>query len=709
MTAPRALRVDLGALERGSRPGWIEPAELGGGAGPWAVLSRWSGSALGLACLFAHARRDARGPQPFVIAVGEAVRDALPTAARAAVLARAPLSGLYAEGHVGGELGARLACVLDALVLQGRCTLPGAVLVLDDEGRCELHAHPELRGSAPAEAARALERELGPCAVLAIGAAGEAGLPFASLAVGHSPPSFVGRGGLGAAFGALGLKALCVRARPASAQAPRAAARALVERLRASPRLAARAAGGTLELFEAWEARGELAAGLGHALAREAGERAEARHGCRGCPTPCGWVFERSGGAPQGARFGASHALGVALGLESLDDALALLAACDRFGVDAKEVGAVLALRCTAAERGLVAGASPRGQRDELVRCIEALVLDPRSPGRAGAAAFARELGLADETPLSRGQALRPEANRAALLGQCVASGGADPMRSFPFLLESASHERLSALLAPLPVPRAALDARSGLAKGRLVYWHENLVSAVDLTGFCAFSAAGLLSDGLASPDELAEWILPATLRAPEDPRWGARAPGERLLAAGANLVLGRRALNALYGVASDADRPRFARAELAEAGMLEEYLALRGLDDEGRPRAETSARLGTPELLDLARAALAGAAEGTELAEHASAAAGRGRVTLRASGGLALVLGATRELELALPATVAGALRAFADADEAARVRLFSGEQLVPAVWRAGRRLAPADAVASGDVLELVTAIGGG
>src|SRR5262245_44767537 len=220
----RVLGVDLTALERG-RPAELVARDASSHPAPWGVLASWGGSALGLAELAAHARRDARGPQPLVIAVGEAVRSGLPTAARAALLTRAPLSGLFAEGHVGGALGARLARVADALVLRGRTALAGAVLVIEEDGACELRARPALRGASPAETARALEDELGPCSVLALGPAGEQTLPFASLAAGHAPPSFVGRGGMGAAFGALGLKALCVRARPVEPAPPGAETR----------------------------------------------------------------------------------------------------------------------------------------------------------------------------------------------------------------------------------------------------------------------------------------------------------------------------------------------------------------------------------------------------------------------------------------------------------------------------------------------------
>jgi aldehyde:ferredoxin oxidoreductase len=697
---PRVLWVDLTALGEGAP---AAPPALPR-RGPWARLARWGGSALGLACLREHARRASSGSSALVLAVGEGVRRSLPTAARAAVQARSPLTGRYAEGHVGGELGPRLARVADAVLIEGRCPEPGGVLVLEEGGAARLLARPALLGLAPAEAARALEAELGPCAVLAIGPAGERSIPFASLAAGHSPASFVGRGGLGARFGALGLKALCVRSAPV-ARAP--AADGLLTRLRGSPRLSARARGGTLELFDAWAARGELEPALARRIEGEARERSAGHHGCRGCPTPCGWVFTRTDGPPQGARFGASHALGVALGLEAFDDALRLLATCDRLGIDAKEAGAVLALLCSAREAGRLAGASARGDRAALEAELTALVDDGDAPGRAGAARLAQALGQVGEAPVSRGQAVRPERSRAALLGQCVASGGADPMRTFPFLLESATRERLAELLAPLPVPTEALDPLSGLAKGRLVVWHENLAAAVDLTGFCAFSAAGLLADGLCGLDELAAWILPAALNAPGDEDWKARSRGERLLAAGANLVLARRILEREWGSPASIERAGFAAEALAEAGMLDEYLALRGLASDGAPRREARALLGRPGLLELGRERIsAGPPAAAPVPPPVRRA---GRLLLSAGGPLAEALGACREVELELPAPLAEVLARAALGEPHLAAQLLAPTGPIPAVWRAGRRLAPDALVEAGDELHLVTAIGGG
>ena len=458
-------------------------------------------------------------------------------------MARSPLSGLLSEGQVGGAFAAAFARTADALVLEGRAELQTGVLWIDQGGRASLRAAPELAGLDARAAGRSLFETFGPCASLVVGPAGEKGIPFANLGTGEERPSFVGRGGLGAFLGRMGLKAIAVGLpREAPKPEPRSE---LTLRLASSPRLAARAAGGTLELFHAFAARGDLPASdadLGRRLSREADERQVERKGCRGCPTPCGWIFERDQGGRQGAHFGASLALGAELGLTRFEDSLALLAACDRHGLDAKEAGAVLGLAARGKRGGQLEQGPQWGDRDSYLRTLEAIAEGDRSARVLcrGSVSLARELGRSDEHPHVRGQAARAESSLAAVLGQCVSAAGPDPMRSFPFLVDATSSAGLQRILG-LSFPPGATDPLKPAGKGALVFWHENLVSAVDMTGFCSFSMAGLLADELCSLDELALWILPAALRDPEDPAWAATSPGRRLYAAGASLVLLRR------------------------------------------------------------------------------------------------------------------------------------------------------------------------
>ena len=703
---PRVLRLRLSGaagLER-RREAWSSSdPELDRAGG-------WSGGALALALLLEAERGRPPAEPPLVLAVGECVGRGVPTAARATVASRAPASGLFADGQVGGELGRRLAAVADAVVLEGAVEPGrGAVVVLAAGGEARLEFAPELVGNAPAERHRRLVERLGPCATLCVGPAGERGLPFASLAVGDVVPHYVGRGGLGAVLGRSGLAALAVTA-PAvegHADAP------LLEALRASPRLEARARGGTLELFAARDVQGNLRARgeaepVDHAgaarLADDIGRHERTRHGCAGCPTPCGWVFERRGGRGQGARFGAAHALGLNLGLAAFDDALALLAACDELGADAKDLGASLALVCTARERGLLPGPPAWGDAALLLDWLRDLGRErPRDPAvrrllERGAVPLARELGLADRVRAVRGSPAGPEISLAALLGQCVSARGVDPMRT----LAIGAAEGPEVLAASLSAGAAGTAGTAGpdgpLGPGTLVWWNENLATALDATGFCAFSAAALIGDGTCSLDELARGILPASLAAES----GSSAPGSRLLAMGEALVVLQRRLNRAWGGPGAMDLPDWARERLDRPGLWPEYRRRRGLDARGDLLAVGPAPAGAPG--DPPRAGT-GAPAGVE----ASGPRARGVVTLTARGVLADTLGAECRVTLELPARLEQVLAVAAEAAPGTGVALLRGGRIVPGVWREGTRLAPRDAVRDGDRLDLLLVISGG
>jgi aldehyde:ferredoxin oxidoreductase len=702
-------------------------------------VGAWSGSALATALVYESVVLGPAHRAPLVLAVGECVRRGLATAARTTIASVAPAPGLYAEGQVGSDLGRRLARMCDALVVQGDTHQAGAVLRLMDDGdgvRAELWSFPGIVGLDPVRAQHTIVEALGACATLCIGRAGERELPFANLAAGAAPPSFVGRGGLGAVLGRLGLKALAISAAPVE-EHESAPSRALVELLTRSPRLAERAAGGTFELFSVYGARADLrsrnyedvvAPDEARAWSTRAGEREVARKGCRGCPTPCGWVFESTalaagpddGPIRRGGRFSAFYALGPNLGLTDLDAALPLLAACDDAGIDAKELGAALALVCTAQAAGKLPELelSPGelwGNSVALRALIDDVALG-RGIGRKlehGARAFAAEFGLADVVFEAKGQAVRLESNLAVLLAQCVSSRGADPMRANPFSVGHSDRAALMKLLAPLDLPAGAEDPLDPAGKGRIVWWHENWMAAIDMSGFCAFSAAGLLADGVCDVDELARWIAPATLRA-ECAAEATGSIGERLLAAGASIATLQRALNAHLGATGEHDRPAFARATLDGPQMWPEYASLRGVDASGAPSRATWERVGDPSILDTRRPFLASesrvrrepGATPSSVAEPRSI----GVVCLRTTGFLERALGKDARVELDLPIPLVQALLEIERARPAITGMLVrAGGEIVPAVYRAARRLDGQDLVRAGDELHLVVALSGG
>ncbi|MCB9913579.1 MAG: hypothetical protein H6828_00350 [Planctomycetes bacterium] len=348
---PRVLDVDLGG----------EPlvARRLGALAPDAVLDpleRLGGSALALARCLRAAR--ARGEVPLVIAVGDAVRRGLPTAARAAVAGVAPLGGRYVDGQVGGDLARRLASLADALVLRGACAPGGAVLVLAADGAAHLERVPELaaldvpaRARAAARALRSLRRSLSSAPRRRRTSRTRA---LANLA---DPPSYVGRGGLGARFARTGLAALVVRAAPVEAlRGGRGAARgagALAAARR--PRRGRHARDGRVVRGRRRPRARARARARGRGPARCASGLA-----CAGCPTACRHVLAGANGARQGVRFSATHLLGEALALD-FAASRALLGVCDAVGVDAREAGAALALLADA--RARARGARPGAAR----------------------------------------------------------------------------------------------------------------------------------------------------------------------------------------------------------------------------------------------------------------------------------------------------------------------------------------------------------
>lgn len=633
-------------------------------------LGRHGGSAL----CFGLVRETERAR--LALTIGAATRRGVPGAGRVHIGGRSPLTGGYTEGAVGGDLAWALAAGgLAGLWIEGRAR--DAVLIVDvraGDVQVTLRAVDDVLEGAGALGAGALARGLaqacGPAdelGVLANGPGARRGVPYGLLVSGDAVASVTGRGGLGTLLAELGCWALVVRVFGQRAEA--AGGRWLAQAAAHSPRLRARARSGTFELFAAFAARGDArreVSGWG----RQARERETEHHGCKGCPTPCGMVFDRGDGARGGARFGAAHALGEGLGLTRFEDVLRLLAACDHQGVDAREAAGVLAL---------LAGGGSAGDVDAL--CAALAHLPPR-----GLAELAEDTGAAHRVVVAGGQSARREVDIAATLGQVVATAGNDPMRSFPFTVARAVDAPQApadaAPWSPLAgVEPEVLDPTAPTGKGRLVAWHEDLAAAIDIAGFCSFSAAGLLVDGALTLDELARLVAPAEVG--DDP-----APGRAWLRAGRALVLARRAFALAHR--GPQELPDWARAQLAQPGVLDAYLAERG-------EAARAAELGLGAVVRAPRVELG--------------PGGAGAVELRFHGALAEAVGADvvpLDVEGSLP-MVELAARCAARWPAASALLVGADGRLVPAVWRAGALVGARALVHAGDELEFVLVIGGG
>lgn len=601
-------------------PAWADPHDQ--------RLAERGGFALGVALL--RSAQAAGQDWPWILSIGRAVREGLPTAARASVMARSPLTQRYSDGQVGSVLARRVAAVADALWIEGHAR-ERSVLVLDRDGHARLEPAGFARELGLPERCAWLAEHYATRAVLACGPAAELGISAASLGAGTQPTSFTGRG-LGAALAQHGVVALVFRGEEAApARAALARAQRWVSALQQSPRLLERARSGTLEsalplaLREAQPAvdRSVAAAGaLGH------------KHGCAGCPTPCGWVFANR-------RQTLHHSALAPLWTQTSEQAQALLEQCNHWGLDSKAL---------ARWRATYPGLEPAQWCADPQRYPTPPELETHS--RAPAARWAARLSL-----------------RAT-----------DPLRNSPFLLHDAPDAAaLRRALAPLPLSEAGADPSRLEQKGRSLWWHENLMAALDSSGVCAFSVAALLSDGVLDLDGLAA-LLEEGLDGPS------------LLEQGAQALLALAELDPLPSLAE----PSLA-AESAE--MVWEYRALRGLGPDARPtawalRAAQQGRLCQASMQRFLAEEIVSTTQASTPQQRQ-----RGRVSLLLHGSLAQAFGSERECELDLPCTLAE-LRAHLGADP---------RWSQASAWCQGRKLDTSSWIDPGMRIELVVALSGG
>jgi aldehyde:ferredoxin oxidoreductase len=138
-----------------------------------------------------------------------------PAVGRFVICAKSPATGLWGESNVGGFFGPELrAAGWDGLWVEGRSERPVYLWIHD--GGVELRPAEALWGRADTyETQDRIRQEVGErgARVASIGAAGEAGIPFAAILCDHG--RMAGRTGMGAVMGSKNLKAVAVRGRRA--------------------------------------------------------------------------------------------------------------------------------------------------------------------------------------------------------------------------------------------------------------------------------------------------------------------------------------------------------------------------------------------------------------------------------------------------------------------------------------------------------------
>ncbi|MEM8710871.1 MAG: hypothetical protein AAGG01_07960 [Planctomycetota bacterium] len=649
------------------------------------ALAQMGGPAVPLTAsvLAARGRGGVEAPA-IAISVGAAVVRGVTTAARASLSARTRLREGLVEASFGGGFARAFCASTDVLLIWGSRDAGGGgsedagccgwVIELDADGNAALRQAPFER-TTPADRRAALLLESGGCALVA-GPGADAGVPFAHLGSwtsGTASPSLVGRGGVGHAMRGAGIAAVCVA--ESSGEAPTDTdsedESALLHALRSSPRLIARASGGTLELGDA-----RLSTEGGRATVL--GDRSPStRHGCVGCPTPCGWQFKTGReGAEVVGRFAALQAFlesALTRAFGAATDALELVAECNRLGIDARSAARFFQLEDVIE---LLDGRTA-------LEALRSLV----TPGTA-LHSRARRYGAADDAEPA---APSHPADLVAVIGQRLSARGPEPLRSLSVLgLEAAATEG-SDVRADLATRLGIVGLGDDVEKnaGALAHWHECLAAAIDLFGFCAFSGAGLIADRILDIDSLGNALEPGL-------------SGRELLALGSKMVALHRELwsEEHWDVrAATISGAALQGHELARAASVSE---VRVCGSERETRRQASSRVARVEVLATGWLAqrLAKEIDHVELEDRAGI-----RMTVDVTARRA---GPEDERDAAC--TVQRVIEALAaTAPAAGRLLISEGGRVLPAVLITGRPAGPDTPVKEGEPIEVLLVIPGG
>jgi hypothetical protein len=671
----RNSRVLVIALDGEARQRWeqlVEPLSggaLSGGAGAsssdLADLARQGGSCVALAAFGASSRDSKIGEPAFAISVGDAVLRGLPTAARATITGRVPLRGGVVEAPFGGGFARSLVRTTDVLLVFGAARPRRALIEIDADGRVAIREATIAVGASTRERARALTA--GGAHALLVGPAAEAGLPFANLGSWDAPggsvaPSLVGRGGMGRTVAQAGVVGISVAIGDAALDdaATAESKSELHGVLESSPRLVARALGGTLELGDV---RGEATASTPSA-------RPKTRHGCVGCPTPCGWQFEvpskaagdtggsKTAGARVGGRFAALQGF---LGGGDVEAAMATLEQCNELGMDARSAAMLI---------------HESGEAHDV-----SALMDPQSP------LHRRALAMVPADDIEPARPLLPS-DLAGSVGVRLGARGPEPLRSLSVLGLSAGDAADSTVRdrwrRELHLDGLGVSAERNA--GVIAHWQECFSAALDHSGFCAFSGSALVADGICTVGELAEAVTESL-------------DGVRWLALGAAICEVHRELR---GVSLEAEA-LLAVKELPEEAVSGFVEAVRGSDRRvaGEKSAQPAAsgagsRAGVVHVhaTGLLASKLRRFPGATEAVEPAT-----GRTLLQ----IELEVGEGGESVRCLLERMAGVLPG------AERWLLQPSGDPLPAVLIAGRGVAGGRLISAGDAVELLLVIPGG
>jgi aldehyde:ferredoxin oxidoreductase len=301
----------------------------------------------------------------------------VPTSGRWCICTKSPLTGIWAESHIGGFWGPELKYAgYDGVIIQGRSDEPVYVWIHD--GHAEIRSAKGLWGLDTTATQQAIKKELQDeeTRVACIGQAGENLVSLASIISDYPLNRAAGRCGTGAVMGSKNLKAVAVRAKEikkvTSSDEKRLTdfLKKIYITIRSNPTvqiLASHGTNGQMEMFHEygdtpvhnWR-RGSWPEGVekvcGQAVTKKMLLKQTA---CSRCLIACGRHVEIKEGAYAGTVCrGPEYETAGALGTLLLNDDIGIVTKagqlCDEYGMDTISTGGTIAFAMECYERKLI-------------------------------------------------------------------------------------------------------------------------------------------------------------------------------------------------------------------------------------------------------------------------------------------------------------------------------------------------------------------
>jgi aldehyde:ferredoxin oxidoreductase len=308
----------------------------------------------------------------------------VPTSGRWCVCTKSPLTGIWAESHIGGFWGPELKYAgYDGVIVQGKSDTPAYIWIHD--GQAEIKSAKNLWGLSTTATQQTIKKELQDeeTKVACIGQAGENLVLLASIISDYPLNRAAGRCGTGAVMGSKNLKAIAVRANEtkkiASADEKRLAEflKKIYITIRSNPTvqiLASHGTNGQMDMFHEygdtpvynWR-RGSWPEGVekicGQAVTKKMLLKQTA---CSRCIIACGRHVEIKDGLYAGTICrGPEYETAGALGTMLLNDDIGVLTKagqlCDEYGMDTISTGATIAFAMECYEKKLIGASETDG------------------------------------------------------------------------------------------------------------------------------------------------------------------------------------------------------------------------------------------------------------------------------------------------------------------------------------------------------------